>query len=75
MHLEKEFSYHLLSDKLDDVDRVWKAENQSTRDTDMLRASFGLVTDHCFRMIHQMRKVFPVTQNQFGLEKLDAMLK
>ncbi len=43
--------------------------------TDSLRDSLLECTTHCFKQLRSMRKAFPITQNQLGLQRLECLLK
>jgi hypothetical protein len=74
-HLEKELSYKLLSEKLDNLDKVWNSSAPSRDEAQSLKESFDSFIKHCFKLIYNLREAFPVTENRAGLEKLDTVLK
>ena len=43
--------------------------------TDSLRDSLLECTTHCFKQLRCIRKAFPITQNQLGLQRLECLLK
>jgi len=73
--IEKELNYDLILKLLNDLGHQWKAEIQTTKETNLLRTSFHTLTTECFKLITNMRYAFPVTQNRQGLNKLENVLK
>ena len=74
-HLEKEISYKLLWDKLDKLDKIWNSSSPSRDEAQCLRESFDLFIKHCFKLITNIRDVFPITNVRMNLEKLEFLLK
>ena len=73
--MEKDISYRLLWEKLDKLDKTWGSSSLSRDEAQSLRVSFDLFIKHCFKLIMNMRDVFPVTNGKENLEKLEFILK
>ena len=60
---------------MDKLEKVWTLSSPSRDEAQSLRESFDLFIKHCFKLITNLRDVFPVNNGKLSLEKLEFILK
>ncbi len=73
-HIEKELSYRVLSDRLEDLNRIFKSMSTSREETNALRDSFDIFVRYCYNIISNLREVYFFNEKH-GCEKLQQILR
>jgi hypothetical protein len=75
IHLKKELSFKIIQERLESLDKVWSSSSPTTDETEMLKNSFNSFIERCFTVVSIVHKYCRLTQNRYGLTKLEKILR